>query len=298
MPSVTDTESEVAVAETTRLDDELSGLDALEVARGPRIPLVARTWAAAWPKLAAIGVALAMWQLVVWLEWRPRFVLPPPADVAEDLWDMLRDGTVFNAAQITLWRAAQGYLIALVLGIAVGLVVSRNRIVRAAIGSFITGLQTMPSIVWFPFAILLFGLSESAIAFVVVLGAAPAIANGLIAGVDSIPPLYLRAGRVLGARRLSLYRHIVMPASLPSFVGGLKQGWAFAWRSLMAGEMLVVIAGQKSIGFLLQENRSVNNSTGLLAVMVIVLFIGLLVDAIFGVADRRLRRRWGLIEGA
>ena len=107
----------------------------------------------------------------------------------------------------------------------------------------------MPSIAWFPLAILLFKLSEQAIMFVVVLGAAPSIANGLIAGVDHIPPILLRAGRVLGARGVTAYRHVVLPASLPSFVGGLKQGWAFAWRSLMAGELLVIIAGKPSIGF-------------------------------------------------
>ena len=144
----------------------------------------------------------------------------------------------------------------------------------------------------------MFQLSEQAILFVVVLGAAPAIANGLITGADHIPPILLRAGRVLGARGLYAYRHIVLPASLPSFVGGLKQGWAFAWRSLMAGELLVIIAGEPSIGYLLQVRpRFSPTSSGLIAVMIVILVIGIAVDGlVFGTLDRAIRRRWGLID--
>ncbi len=139
---------------------------------------------------------------------------------------------------------------------------------------------------------------RAAILFVVVLGAAPAIANGLIAGADHIPPILLRAGRVLGARGLVAYRHVILPASLPSFVTGLKQGWAFAWRSLMAGELIVVIADQPSIGFLLQTNRNLADAEGLLATMVVILVIGVVVDSlVFGRLDRAIRRRGGLIDG-
>jgi NitT/TauT family transport system permease protein len=131
--------------------------------------------------------------------------------------------------------------------------------------------------------------------FVVVLGAAPAIANGLIAGADTIPPILLRAGRVLGARGFAAYRHIVLPGSLPGFVGGLKQGWAFAWRSLMAGELIVIIADKQSIGSLLQINRNLNDAEGLLAMMIVILVIGILVDTlVFGRLERAVRRRWGL----
>jgi NitT/TauT family transport system permease protein len=177
--------------------------------------------------------------------------------------------------------------------------VARIRPLRAAVGSLITGVQTMPSIAWFPLAILLFQLSEQAILFVVVLGAAPAIANGLIAGADHIPPILLRAGRTLGARGFSAYRHVVLPASLPGFVGGLKQGWAFAWRSLMAGELIVVLIGKPSIGFLLQANRELANAEGLIAVMLVILVIGIAVDSLlFGTLDRMIRRRWGLVDPA
>jgi NitT/TauT family transport system permease protein len=133
----------------------------------------------------------------------------------------------------------------------------------------------------------------------VVLGAAPAIANGLIQGADHVPPLLVRAGRVMGAKGFSLYRFVVLPASLPSFVGGLKQGWAFSWRSLMAGELLVIIANKPSIGFQLQVGREFSNADLVLAVMIVILVIGILVDeVVFGTLDRWVRRRWGLIDVA
>jgi NitT/TauT family transport system permease protein len=187
-----------------------------------------------------------------------------------------------------------GFALAMVLGVAIGMVVARVKVLRAGFGSLITGLQTMPSIAWFPLALLLFGLNESAITFVIVLGAAPALANGIISGVDNVPPLLMRAGRVLGARGFTLYRRVILPASMPSFIGGMKQGWAFAWRSLMAGELLVVIVGKPSIGFLLQENRQFLDAEGLLAVMIVILALGILVDSLlFGRAERTIRRRWG-----
>jgi len=173
--------------------------------------------------------------------------------------------------------------------------VSRSRILRTALGSFITGLQTMPSIAWFPLAIVLFQLSEKAIFFVVVLGAAPSIANGVISGVDFVPPVLVRAGRNLGARGLSLYRYVIGPASLPAIVAGLKQGWAFAWRSLMAGELLVVIPGAPAIGSNLQHARENTDYPGLISHMIVILIIGIIVDALFNVANNRIRRRWGLV---
>ena len=193
-------------------------------------------------------------------------------------------------------RAVFGFSIALVIGLLLGLAVSRSARLRTAVGSLISGLQSMPSIAWFPLAILLFGLTETAIAFVVILGAAPAIANGLISGIDGIPPVLLRYGRVAGARDWTLYRRIVLPAALPSFVGGLKQGWAFAWRSLMAGELLVIIAQRPSLGARLQFAREFADAQGLLAMMIVILVIGIVVDQLYGLADRWIRRRWGLVE--
>jgi NitT/TauT family transport system permease protein len=202
----------------------------------------------------------------------------------------------WEAMAITMQRIAAGFALAIAVGAVIGVAVSRSELLRRAIGSIITGLQSMPSIVWFPFAILVFGLSEAAILFVIVLGAAPAIANGLIAGVDHIPPILLRAGKVLGARGLAAWRHVVLPAALPAFVSGLKQGWAFAWRSLMAGELLVRIASRPSIGVRLDTARELSDASGLMAMMLVVLLIGILVDSLlFGSMERRIRRNRGLL---
>jgi NitT/TauT family transport system permease protein len=258
-----------------------------------------RMWRAGWPKLAALALALGLWQLVVWSGWKPAYVLPGPGAVFKEMWARLTDGTMLTAVGMTMRRAFSGFALAVLVGVALGSLVSRIAVLRSAVGSLITGLQTMPSIAWFPLAILLFKPSEAAIMFVMVLGAAPAIANGLIAGTDHIPPLMLRAGRVLGAKDLSLYRHVILPASLPSFLAGLKQGWAFAWRSLMAGELLVIIANRHSIGEQLEYARQFANSDWIMATMVVILVIGITVDSlVFGTLDRAVRKRWGLIDPA
>jgi NitT/TauT family transport system permease protein len=277
--------------------DTISGLDALDVAGQEKVPgRASRIWAATWPKLIALALVVAVWQVVVWSGWKPEYALPAPQTVAGDFWRYISEGTLWDGLLITGRRALIGFGAALAVGLALGLAVARIRILRAAIGSLITALQTMPSIAWFPLAILLFQLSEQAIFFVVVLGAAPSIANGVIHGVDYVPPLLKRAGRNLGASGFSLYRYVIAPAALPAIVAGLKQGWAFAWRSLMAGELLVVIASSTSIGVQLTYARELSDAPRVLTVMIAILIIGLLVDALFGAADRAIRRRWGVLD--
>jgi NitT/TauT family transport system permease protein len=273
------------------------GLDKLEVPLPPRVSRARKLWRATWPKLLAVAIFFGVWQFLYAIEWKPHYVLPSPADTFRALYDNW--DVIFPAARRTLGRAVEGFAIAFVIGTVVGAFVSRIPILRAAVGSMITGLQTMPSVAWFPAAIVLFKLSETAILFVVVLGAAPSIANGLINGIDNIPPVLLRAGRVLGATRLSAFRHVILPAAMPSFVGGLKQGWAFAWRSLLAGELLVLIAGHFSLGQQLDANRQFGDYAGLYAVMIVIFVIGVVMDAcVFGVADRWVRRRYGLVDTA
>jgi len=276
---------------------ELAGLDALDLAATPRSSRATRIWSAAWPALGGALIALAAWQLVVLGGWQPDYLLPGPAVVFRRLADDGRHPAFYVALAITLQRALVGYSLAVLGGAIVGALVARNRPLRRACGSLITGLQSMPSIAWFPLAILLFGLSETAIVFVVLLGAAPAVANGLITGIDNIPPLLLRSGRMMGARGIWLYRHVVLPASLPAFLGGLKQGWAFAWRSLMAGELLVVLGNRPSLGARLQFAREFSDAAGLLATMLVILIVGMVVNGAFGVAEREVRGRWGLTGG-
>jgi NitT/TauT family transport system permease protein len=282
-----------------RLDDELRGLDNLELPIRPAtVNRLHSIWSSLWPKAAAIGIVLVLWQLIVLSGWKPDYALPGPIPVLGELVKDLSGPDLPRAVFITMQRAVIGFGLALAIGALLGLAIVRSRLLRNAVASLITGLQTMPSIAWFPLAILLFGLNETAIMFVIVLGAAPSIANGLIAGVDQIPRLLLRAGRVMGAKGFNWYRHVVLPAALPNFIGGLKQGWAFAWRSLLAGELLVIVAAQPSIGVRLQFARDFSDAKALLATMIVILVIGILVDLVFfGTLDRRIRRRWGLLEG-
>lgn len=253
-----------------------------------------RLWARTWPLLAAAAIALVIWQLVVWSGFRPTYVLPSPLTVAHELLERLRGPELWQAIATTMRRATVGFALSIVVGTLVGLAVARIRVLRAAVGSLITGLQTMPSIAWFPLTILLFGFTEQAILFVVVLGAAPSIANGLISGIDDLPPQLVRAGRVLGAQGVTLYTSVVMPAVLPAYLAGLKQGWAFAWRSLMAGELLVIIAKQSSLGNDLTFAREFANAPRLIAVMIVILVIGMIVDGIFSAIANGVRRRRGL----
>jgi NitT/TauT family transport system permease protein len=259
--------------------------------RGRR--LAARAWAALWPKVLAIVIVLAVWQLIHLSGWKKE-IFPAPGPTLANLWDQLQTGLLWHAIATTVQRAIIGFGLAVVIGAVIGALVSRIAPLRAAVGSLITGLQTMPSIAWFPFAIILFGITTTAILFVIVLGAAPSIANGLIAGVDYTPPLLLRAGKMMGLRRLSLYRYLILPASLPAFVAGLRQGWAFAWRSLMAGELLVIIANQPSLGVLLSTYQDQADMESATAIIIVILILGIVVHTLFSLADRAIRRRWGL----
>ena len=235
-------------------------------------------------------------RLRLWSGWRPANVLPGPLAVFRSLSGDLSNGDFYIGVAITLQRAVLGYGIAVVTGSAVGLLVARVSILSRALGSALLGLQSMPSISCFPLAILLFQRSEPAIIFVVLLGAAPAIANGLLSGVDHVQPLLVRVGRVMGARGLGLYRHVILPAALPSFVGGLKQGWAFAWRSLMAGELIIAFSGhQPSLGQQLRLAQNLSDTQQLIALMMVIFTIGVVVDLGFGVLDREIRLRWGLL---
>jgi NitT/TauT family transport system permease protein len=283
----------------------ITGLDSLElspVSTG-RSPwrLARKAWTASWPKLLAIGLVLGAWQLFYLSNFHGDTAIglvKGPGTGLANLWDQLQHAQLWQAIGNTAQTAVTGYLLALVIGSVVGAVVSRIPPLRAATGAIISGLQTMPSIAWFPFAIILFGTSVSAILFVMVLGAAPSIANGLITGVDYTPPLLLRAGRTMGLRGVALYRHLILPSSLPAYLAGLKQGWAFAWRSLMAGELLVIIIGHLSLGILLNNAQDNQDLSAAISIMIVILAIGIVVDTIFTKTDLAVRRRRGLLTDA
>lgn len=245
--------------------------------------------------LLSVFVALAAWEGVarsgIWPDW----LLPGPGPVFRRLWEESLNGNVAQACRITLGRALFGLALSVVIGGSIGLFLGRFRWARAAVGPLLAGLQTVPSVTWFPLAILLFQLSEQAIQTVVVLGAAPCIAVALLDSFDRVPPVLVRAGRSLGLQGFALFRHVLLPAAMPGFVSGVKQGWAFAWRSLMAGELLVLIGDRPSLGAHLHFARELSDAEGLLAWLVVVLSIGILVDLlVFRRLESALHRRHGL----
>ena len=280
-------------------DQALRGLDNLELRPGQGKPepgrIARKAWAAAWPKVLAIALVLLVWELVTLTGWK-KYVLKGPGPVFSDLWQQMQHGALWATIGWTLRSAVIGYFVALIIGSVIGMLVARIPPLRAAVGSIITGLQTMPSVAWAPFAIILFGENNSAILFVVILGAAPSIANGLINGVDYTPPLLLRAGKTMGLRGFALYRYLILPASLPAYVAGMKQGWAFAWRSLMAAELFIAIIGQVSIGQQLDVDQQNLDFAGASSVIIVILVIGIVVDTVFTKADLALRRRRGLLD--
>ena len=211
------------------IDEELAGLDHLEVQESRPLPWWRRAWNALWPKVAAVGLVVLIWQIAVWREWKKDYLLPPPAKVWDRLVDDLGTSKLWDAVGTTMQRAIIGFLLALVVGGLIGLAVTASRHVRSAVASLLTGLQTMPSIAWFPLAILLLGLTEDAIMFVVVLGAAPAIANGFIAGVDSSPPLLQSLGtRLEFAREFHDSRGVLASMIVIAIIGVLMDSLVFS----------------------------------------------------------------------
>jgi NitT/TauT family transport system permease protein len=223
------------------------------------------------------------------------YLLPSPGDVWRTLTDnFFGDGGLLVAAQRSLLRLAFGLAAAVLIGTALGIAMAASQIVQRSVGTLMTGLQALPSIAWLPLAAVWLGLTERAVLFVVVIGAFPAIAIATAASLRLVPPILVRAGRTLGARGWTLYRGVVLPAAVPGYWAGLQQAWAIAWRALMAAELL--IAGGRGLGHLL--GRATFDTSLILAVMAVIFVIGVAVDYLFAVVDRRIRRRRGLVSAA
>ncbi|MES2866658.1 MAG: ABC transporter permease subunit, partial [Actinomycetota bacterium] len=204
-----------------------------------------------------------------------------------------------EAVFTSLERGVVGFLIAIVVGTPIGLLLAEWKLLRRAAGPLITGLQVLPSVAWVPAAIIWFGLSDATVYFVILMGAIPSIVNGLLSGIDQVPPQLRRVGTVLGASRWQLATVVVLPAALPGYFAGLKQGWAFSWRSLMAAE---IIAFGGSIGFglgaMLQQSRDLADLAGVLTAILLILAIGILIELVlFGPLERRMLRNRGLLLG-
>jgi sulfonate transport system permease protein len=235
---------------------------------------------------------LVVWQVVALSGIWPSYALPGPLAVLNALIYGFQNGQFLQAALVSLQRLAIGYGISLVIGVVLGVLIGRVRILEETLGSLILGLQALPSVCWLPLAILWLGLSEQAIIFVVVMGALFSITLGVDTGVKNTPPIYLQAARNLGTRGVALTTQVILPSAMPAILSGLKQGWTFAWRSLMAGELLFFTL---SLGNLLQTGRDLNDASQVMAVMVVIVAIGVSIDSlIFAPIERGVRERWGL----
>jgi NitT/TauT family transport system permease protein len=290
----------VSVLDSRRADDLASleaGLDALETTTSSRQSRVRRVLSAAWPPAVAVALLLLVWELAFRSGVKPTYALPSPMDVGLVLREQIADGRLPEAMLTSLQRGGTGFLLALLIGTPLGLLIARVRPVRRGIGPLVSGLQSLPSVAWVPAAIIFFGLGEAAIYAVVLLGAVPSIANGMVSGIDQVPPLLSRVGRVLGARGLATARFVLLPAALPGYVGGLRQGWAFSWRSLMAAELIVSSPRLgEGLGQLLDQGRLLSDMSLVFAGILGILVVGIVVElCVFAPAERRVLRRRGLL---
>ncbi|MFF7976170.1 ABC transporter permease subunit [Streptomyces sp. NPDC007905] len=274
-----------------------AGLDALDSVQAGPAPLRETLVGKVLPPVIAVALVLVVWQLLVWANVAPGYKLPAPSDVWGEVRDAWVQGTLLGYIWTSVSRGLLGFLLALAIGTPLGLLVARVAFVRAAIGPILSGLQSLPSVAWVPPAVIWLGLNDSMMYAVILLGAVPSIANGLVAGIDQIPPLFLRAGRTMGATGLRGTRHIVLPGALPGYLAGLKQGWAFSWRSLMAAE---IIASSPDLGVglgqLLENGRNNSSMSQVFLAIFLILLVGIAIDLlIFSPLERWVLRSRGLL---
>ncbi|GAA2001849.1 ABC transporter permease [Catenulispora subtropica] len=273
-----------------------AGLDALETSAEPETGRLRSVAASAIPPLVAVVLILAVWQALYAAKFWPDWKLPGPSQVFSSLKDAYSNGDVWPAVRHSISHGAVGFGASVAIGTPLGLLVGRIKAVRAGIGPILSGLQSLPSVAWVPPALMFFGPTPAMLYTVVLLGAVPSIAVGVVSGLDQVPPLYLRVGRNLGARGLASVRHVLLPAALPGYLAGLRQGWAFAWRSLLAAEIIVQSASLgHSLGFLLKNAQDTNDMAGAFAAIVLILAVGVAVNQLLFVPlERRVLRARGL----
>ncbi|NUT91990.1 MAG: ABC transporter permease [Saccharothrix sp.] len=286
---------------TPRLDNDLAavgaGLDALDAPSQEQRPSLGKRFVrTALPPLIAFALLLGVWQALWAAAFWPEYQLPSPASVWAAVTEAVETGRAFDVLWTSVHRAVLGFLTAVVIATPLGLLIAKVRVVRAAIGSLLTGLQSLPSVAWVPAGILWFGATPSTIYFVVLMGSVPSIANGLVSGVDQIPPLLPRVGQALGAGRLAAARHILLPAALPGYLAGLKQGWAFSWRSLMAAEIIATSPQLgEGLGQYLHNGSSLNDISMVIAAIFLILLVGIGIELlVFRPLERAVLRARGL----
>ncbi len=233
-----------------------------------------------------------VWQGIVWTGVLPSHILPGPVQVLVSLVLLVKDGSLLDGLGISLIRLFAAYVTAVIGGVVIGIVISHFEWMESTIGSLALALQTLPSICWLPLAVIWFGASETAIFFVVVIGAILSVVLATEAGIRHVPKVLIQAARSMGANGPTLYRRVIIPAAFPSILAGFKQGWAFAWRTLMAAELLY---GNRGLGFLLQAGKKTDDTSMFLAIILVLILIGITVETLFfRPFEKSIRSRWGL----
>ena len=256
----------------------------------PRARWVARELG---PPLVGIAGAIGVWAIVAAIV--DTASLPSPPTVWSAFVDGMRDGSIPEAALKTLIRLVFSFGVAVVVGVTLGLLLALNEFARRAIRPLVVALQITPFVAWVPLAVIWFGATERAVVFVAIVGAFPAMTLATLQAIRQVPPLLERAGRTLGAEGWPLYRRVIFPAAMPGVMAGLQQAWGFAWKALMAGELIVAAAGGAGLGHLLAAPGA--DVSSLLAALAAILVIGVAADyLLFGQLDRRIRRRRGLLS--
>jgi NitT/TauT family transport system permease protein len=279
------------------LQEVEAGLDALETTAERETSKLATILRAAYPPILAIVLIIAVWQVLyaakIWPDWK----LPGPSEVFSSLKGTFSSGDALPSVGHSVEHGAIGFGASVAIGTPLGLLVGRFKPVRAGLGPVLSGLQSLPSVAWVPPALMFFGPQPAMLYAVVLAGAVPSISVGVVSGLDQVPPLYLRVGRNLGARGLASVRYVLLPAALPGYLAGLRQGWAFAWRSLLAAEIIVQSADLgHSLGFLLKNAQDSNDMAGAFAAIVLILAVGVAVNQLLFVPlERRVLRTRGLI---
>jgi NitT/TauT family transport system permease protein len=279
------------------LYDVEAGLDALDTPVNPSEGSLGRRLAGRMlPPVVAVALLVAVWQALWAAAFWPEFKLPAPVDVWGQIWQLVTTGKILELFWVSVHRAVIGFAISLVIAVPLGLAIANISVVRRGIGPLVSGLQSLPSVAWVPAAILWFGLNDRAIYWVVLLGAVPSIANGLVSGLDQVPPILPRVGRALGAGRLGGIRYILLPAALPGFLGGLKQGWAFSWRSLMAAELIATSPELgEGLGQFLHNGMSLSDISMVFAGILLIFVVGVGIELlVFRPLENSVLRARGL----
>ncbi len=246
--------------------------------------------------LFLIGL-IAVWQQLYvaatdWLEWAKPYAVPHPLGVAGSIGTLLANGTLAAAVAKSMMRVLIGFFISLVIGVLFGILIIQSDYFARNLKPLLLGVQTLPSICWVPFAILWFGLNESAIIFVVVMGSVFSISLAVESGIKEVPPIYIKAAKTMGVTPAHMYTKVIFPAALPSFVAGMKQAWSFAWRALMSGEVMSASVG---LGYTLMIGRDLADINQVMTVMLVIILIGIVIDkGIFSSVENYLLKQRGL----